>query len=161
MLRFFLVGLIAFPIALSPAVAANAPGAKAAEEAGPPIVFMTDLSSYEESAVTDSPAVGHLECALEPATLKFTWKMTYRDLTSPITSAAFHGPQGPGGEAGVMIAIPPTAFKSPMEGSVILTESQLESLLHGRVYMNVKTVKFPTGEIRGQLRRQRPKPPNT
>ena len=43
-----------------------------------------------------------------------------------------------------------------MEGSVTLNEGQLEYLLTGRMYVNLHTVKYPNGEIRGQLSRQRP-----
>ncbi len=128
---------------------------------GPPIVFIADLSAEEESAVTDSPGVGHLECVLERATLKFSWKLTYRNLSTPVIGAGFHGPQTPGGEAGVLIDIPASDLKSPIQGSATLTEGQLEYLLVGRMYVQIRTSKFPVGEIRGQLQRQRPKAPTT
>ena len=130
----------------------NQPGA------GMPIVFAADLSADEESAVTESPGIGRIECVLEPATQKLSWKLTYSGLTSPVTHAGFYGPQIPGGEAGVLIEINPKSLKSPVEGSVILDDGQLEYLLIGRMYVNVHTVKIPVGEIRGHLGRQRPKP---
>ena len=166
MLRISIVASLIFFAGLPPAFAQSAnlsklqgdASEKKAENA-PPIVFTAELSSYEESAVTDSPGIGHLECSLEPSTLKFSWKLTYTGLTSAVTNAAFHGPQIPGGEAGVLINLGPHGLKSPIEGSVILDEGQLEYLLIGRIYVNIKTVKFPVGEIRGQLARQRPKRP--
>ena len=131
------------------------------ENEGPPIVFYADLSADEESAVTVSPGVGHLECILDRKTLKFTWKLTYSGLTSPVIGAALHGPQTPGGEAGVLVDIGTKGLSSPIEGSANLTEGQLEYLLVGRMYVQVRTTKFPVGEIRGQLNRQRPKSPNS
>ena len=168
MLRIFIVALLIFLTGLSPTFAqssnlSNLQGDASEKKAdgGPPIIFTADLLADEESAVTESPGIGHLECALEPSTLKFSWKLTYTGLTSPVTAAAFHGPQTPGGEAGVLIDIGSKGLKSPIEGSVILNDGQLEYLLVGRIYVNIRTVKYPVGEIRGQLARQRPKSPNS
>ena len=45
---------------------------------------------------------------------------------------------------------------SPIEGSSILNEGQLEYLLTDRMYVNILTKKYPGGELRGQLARLRP-----
>ena len=52
-------------------------------------------------------------------------------------------------QAGVMITISP--LPSPMKGAAILTEDQSKALLSGNMYINVRTAKYPDGEIRGQL----------
>ena len=121
------------------------------ENEGPPIVFYADLNADEESAVTVSPGVGHLECVLDRATLKFSWKLTYSGLSTPVVGIGLHGPQTPGGEAGVLVDMGGNGLKSPLEGSAILTEGQLEYLLVGRMYVQIRTTKFPVGEVRGQL----------
>ncbi len=128
---------------------------------GPPIVFFADLSADEESAVTESPGVGRFECSLERETLKLTWKVTYSNTTSPLTSASIHGPQTPGGEAAVLIDLGGKGLKSPIEGSKIISPGDLEYLLTGRMYVNLHSVKYPAGELRGQLSRQRPKEPTS
>ena len=64
---------------------------------GPPIHFYADLSADEQSAVTDSPALGRADFILDRATLRFSWVVTYSDLTSAPTAAGLHGPQTPGG----------------------------------------------------------------
>jgi hypothetical protein len=156
--------LLSVQTARGQAVIEIAPAASSSEkngDDGPPIIFSADLSADEESAVTDSRGVGHIECTLEPSTLRFSWKLTYRALSSPVTSAAFHGPQTPGGEAGVLIDIGPKGLTNPSVGTVILNDGQLEYLLVGRIYVNIRTMRFPAGEIRGQLSRQRPKSPTT
>ena len=129
---------------------------KSADTEGPPIAFYTELSADEESAETYSPGKGRFDVTLDRKTLKFTWKVTYSGLTSPLTSASIHGPQTPGCEAGVLIDLAPKGLRAPLEGSVTLNEGQLEYLLTGRMYVNLHTVKYPNGEIRGQLSRQRP-----
>lgn len=123
---------------------------------GPPIVFYADLSADEESAETYSPGIGRFECSLERKTLKLTWKVTYQKLTSPVISAAIHGPQSPGAEAGVLIDLGGKGLISPIEGSAILNEGQLEYLLTDRMYVNILTKRYPVGELRGQLSRRRP-----
>jgi hypothetical protein len=134
-------------------------GGNVSTDDGPPIAFYADLSADEESAETYSPGAGRFDVTLDRKALKFSWKVTYANLTSPLTSAAIHGPQTPGGEAAPIIDLAPKGLRSPMEGSVILTEGQLEYLLTGRMYVNLHTVKYPRGELRGHLSRQRPSTP--
>ena len=123
---------------------------------GPPIEFYTDLSPDEESAVTDSPGTGHIEFVLERKTLKLSWKLTYGNLTSPVTSASLHGPQTPGGNAGVVVVLSPKGGASPIVGEAIINDGVLAYLMSDRLYVNVFTTKFKEGELRGQLKRRRP-----
>ncbi len=122
---------------------------------GPALEFFTDLASDEESAVTDSPGVGHAEFTLDRKTLRLTWKITFSGLTSAPTSISLHGPQTPGGNAGVLVNLAPKGIKSPLEGAAIIDDGQLEYLLTGRVYINLFTAKYKDGELRGQLKRRR------
>jgi len=131
------------------------------DRSGPPIAFWADLSADEESAVTESPGKGHIEFMLDRPTLTLTWKLTFSDLTSASTGAHIHGPQTPGGEAGALIDLAPKGVRSPIEGSKVLNDGELEYLLTGRMYVNIHTTRYPAGEIRGQLQRRRPKNPNS
>jgi hypothetical protein len=131
--------------------------ASAADDAdGPPIHFYADLSADEQSAVTDSPALGRAEFILERATLRFSWVVTYSDLTSAPTAAGLHGPQTPGGNAGLLVDIAESGLGSPIKGSTIITDGELDYMLTGKVYVNLRTVKFDLGELRGQIMRKRP-----
>jgi hypothetical protein len=123
---------------------------------GPPIHFFADLSADEQSAVTDSPALGRADFLLERATMKFSWTVTFRDLTSAPTAAGLHGPQTPGGNAGLLIDIAKSGLQSPISGSAIITDGQLDYLLTGKMYVNIRTIKFDLGELRGQIMRKRP-----
>jgi hypothetical protein len=127
-----------------------------------PIQFYANLSADEESAPTESPGKGRADFVLERATLKFSWTITYEGLTTPVTGVWIHGPQRPGTNAGKLIDLAQQGLKSPLQGSVILNEGQLEYLLAGRLYVNVFTTKYKDGgELRGQITRARLKPANS
>ena len=122
---------------------------------GPPILFRAELSPEEESHVVKSPAKGVATFTLERETMKFSWEVTFTDMTSPATAAHVHGPQTPGGNAGVLFPLAPGGVQSPFSGSVVLNEGQLEYILTGRAYVNVHTQKYPDGELRAQIMRVR------
>ncbi len=123
-----------------------------------PIRFEADLSADEQSAPTESPGTGHAEFTLERATLKFSWVVTFDKLTSPLTQAVVRGPQKPGTNAGVLFELGPATAKSPIKGSIVINDGQLEYLLAGRMYVNLHTTKWKDGELRGQIHRIREKP---
>jgi hypothetical protein len=135
-------------------------GSRPALAADPPIAFFAMLSPEEESVTTVSPGSGRAEFSLDRDTLRLSWRVAYRDLTSPATGVAVHGPQRPGTNAGVQIDLAPAGTKppvaAPLRGSTVLTEAQLEYLLSGRMYVNVRTTQYPAGELRGQIERQPP-----
>jgi hypothetical protein len=123
---------------------------------GPPIKFHTDLSADEQSAPTNSPGFGAAEFVLDRPTQRLDWTITYDKLTSDAVGAHIHGPQTPGGNAGVIFDLAPNGPKSPLVGSVVLNDGELEYLLTGRLYVNIHTTKYPAGELRGQIMRVRP-----
>lgn len=127
------------------------------DSSGPPINFYADLSADEESAVTESPGVGRVDLTLERSTLKISWKVTYSNLTSPEVGVHIHGPQTPGGEAGIIVDMAPQGIKNPTQGSAALTDGDMIYLVQDRLYVNLHTTKYPAGELRGQLKRARPK----
>ncbi len=128
----------------------------AAEEAGPPVRFFADLSADEQAATTLSPGVGRADFSLDRATLRFSWRVTYSKLTSAAIGAGVHGPQRPGTNAGVQIDLAPRSRNLPLTGSAVLTDAQLEYLLAGRMYVNIRTTRYPAGELRGQIQRVPP-----
>ena len=121
------------------------------------IVFLATLSADDQSAPTESPGTGSAEVRLERATLRITWKVTYKGLTSPATAAGLFGPENVGGNAGQFVNLAQHGLKSPIQGSTILTDGGFQYLITGRVYVNILTTRNKNGELRGQLRRQRKK----
>ncbi|MDX2145563.1 MAG: CHRD domain-containing protein [Rhodospirillaceae bacterium] len=123
------------------------------------IIFTAALSPDEQSIPTYSPATGFAEVRLERETLKITWKVTYKDATTPVIAAGLHGPENAGANAGQVVDLAPDGdFKSPIEGSQVLSDGVFQYLITGRMYVNLMTTKYKEGELRGQLRRQRAAP---
>lgn len=134
-----------------------APGIVAADEDGPPIHFKAEISAEDQSAYTESDGLGVARFVLERSTLEFSWVVEFSGLTSTAVALAVHGPDTVGGNAGVLFDLAPEGnISSPVQGSVILTQGQLQYLLTGKMYVNLRTRNYPLGELRGQVRRQRP-----
>ena len=145
-----------FFAALSVLLATSAVAADPVME-GPPIAFVAILSADNQSATTESPGSGRVDFLLDRPTTRLSWKATYKGTTTQVTGAHIHGPQRPGVNAGVLFDMAPNGLgKLPLEGSVILTDAQLEYLLSGRTYVNIHTTKYPEGELRGQIDRVPP-----
>lgn len=143
-------------ILLSCALGLGSAGAFAADAPLGPVKFFADLSADEQSATTISPGTGRADFSLERETLRLSWKVTYNKLTSAATGAHIHGPQRPGTNAGIQVDLAPKGLQPLLEGSAILTDAQLEYLLAGRMYVNIHSVRYPLGELRGQIQRRAP-----
>ena len=139
------------------ALGLSSAGAFAVDAPLGPVKFFADLSADEQSATTISPGKGRADFSLERDNLRLSWKVTYNKMTSAATGAHIHGPQRPGPNAGIQVDLAPKGLKLQLEGSAILTDAQLEYLLAGRMYVNIHSVTFPLGELRGQIQRLAPR----
>jgi hypothetical protein len=79
-------------------------------------------------------------------TVKFNIKI--RNLSSSEAGAHIHGPAGVGANAGILFTLPAGNHKV---GTWTYDESLEATILGGMTYVNVHTVNFPAGEIRGQI----------
>ena len=131
------------------------------DEDGPPIRWAAVLTDEQESAPTYSPGSGLAEFVLDRKTLRFSWKVNFTNLTSEVIGAAVHGPQTLGGEANALFDLAPKGLgKLPLEGSIVLHDGDIQLLTTDRFYVQIRTKKYPVGELRGQLVKQRPAKPN-
>lgn len=121
------------------------------------IIFAAELTDDDQSIPTESPGKGYAEVRLERATLKLTWKITFSGLTSKPIAAGLYGPENVGANAGQFLDLATRGLTSPLVGSKVLTDGESQYLITGRVYVNIHTTRYKDGELRGQLRRQRPK----
>jgi hypothetical protein len=137
-------------------VLAQAPGGGASAQTGPPVRFFANLSADEQSTTTISPGIGRADFSLERATLRLSWRVSFERLTSAAIGAAVHGPQRPGTNAGVQIDMGGARPRPLLTGSAVLTDAQLEYLLAGRMYVNIRSSRYPAGELRGQIQRLPP-----
>lgn len=129
------------------------------QDAGPahvhlgPVLFFADLTPGEQTATVVSSGRGRAEFSLDRATLTFSWNVSVERLTSRTLAVSVNGPQRPGTNAGVQIDLAPRGLAPKLRGSAVLTEAQLDYLLAGRMYVNVRSSRYPNGELRGQIQR--------
>ena len=127
------------------------------DRSGPPIRFSADLSAAPQRAPTVSDGRGHADFVLERDTLKLSWTVTFRDLTSEPSGLHIHGPVPAEGEAPAIFALAAESFRSPVAGEKILSMGEVAYLVQNLLYINLSTTKYPVGEIRGPVRKLRPK----
>lgn len=118
-----------------------------------PVRFYAELTPGEQTATVVSAGRGRAEFSLDRATLTFSWKVSLDRLSSRTLSVSVNGPQRPGTNAGVQIDLAPRGPAPNLRGSAVLTEAQLDYLLAGRMYVNVRSSRYPDGELRGQIQR--------
>lgn len=101
-------------------------------------------------AVTGSMGKGKMTGHYNSTTHMLYWHVAFSHLTSKVTMAHFHGPAKPGENGPVLVPIS-GPHASPITGHAKITDDQAKVMLDGMSYVNVHTVKFPAGEIRGQV----------
>jgi hypothetical protein len=139
--------------------------------------FHATLTGYEEVPAISTAASGRFKATLNDAGDELTWKLTYRDVSTPVQQAHIHfGQKGvnggvsaflcsnlPGAPAGTQ-ACPATSAKltgivraqdvvGPVDQGIAPGElGELVSAMRaGVTYANVHSDAFPNGEIRGQI----------
>ncbi len=127
------------------------------DRSGPPIHFYADLSDDAEHLPTDSPGVGRADFVLERDTLKLSWTVRFKDLTSQTTGLHIHGPVPAEGLAPPIFDLAPERFTSPVEGEKILSQGEVAYFVQHLVYVNLHTTRYPEGELRGPVRKIPPK----
>lgn len=114
-------------------------------------VFHADLSSENQTRLTVSPATGTADLSLDLTDLTLTWELHFTDLQSKPIAASLHGPAQPGANGLAFVDLAPEGIKSPLKGSAVLTEAEVQYLLAGWTYVEITTEKFPYGETRGPV----------
>ena len=149
-------------LALAAVLAGCASGPGPRPSAPPPVpdqmpemaAFSAHLSGRDAVPASDSAAQGELVAVLNRNTGLLRWKLSYSGLSGPVRSASFHSP-GMEGEVAPAVLSLGRSVQSPTEGRAMLTPHQRADLLTGQWYVNVSTVRYPDGELRGQLIEQR------
>ena len=104
------------------------------------------------SSLGSGSSVLRLSADEKSATVTFT----YSNLTTPVTSTHIHGPADPGQSGGVLFDLDGTPVQA--DGSFLWTFTQVgtvtpaqivQALKTGRIYINVHSSRYPSGEIRG------------
>lgn len=148
-------GLLAAVLAAVLAGCASAPGPR---RAPPPVpdqmpelaAFSAHLNGQQAVPTNDSRAQGELVAVLNRNTGLLRWKLTFSGLSGPVRGANFHSP-GMAGEVAQPVLSLGRSVLSPSEGRAMLSARQRADLLAGQWYINLRTARYPDGEIRGQL----------
>jgi hypothetical protein len=113
--------------------------------------FTAVLTGGQEVPQNDSEAFGVVFVTFDTITKTLCYSITFNNLGSDETAAHFHGPAAPGQDAGVVFSITPVPGKSKNGCVGPLSTRQIRELDKGQWYINVHSVGFPEGEIRGQV----------
>lgn len=136
----------------------------------------TRLSGFQEVPALSTAARGTFEARLAPTS--FTYEISYRDLSSPVTQAHIHfGQKGVNGGVSVFLCsnlgngpagtqacpTPSGTVKGTVTAANVIGpagqgisagefDELLRAMRSGVTYANVHTQDFPGGEVRGQIR---------
>jgi hypothetical protein len=116
-------------------------------------VFVVPMSPAQEVPPPASSATGTGTFVLDPATRKFSARLTVAGMAA--TAAHIHA-AAPGVNGPIIFPLTETAAGSGVWVSAAdstLSEAQLAALNAGGLYFNAHSVAFPNGEIRGQIAR--------
>ncbi len=118
----------------------------------PAIAFETELDGSQEVPATGSPGSAVANYTIDINTGVVTGSMPFTGLTSAATAAHFH--QAPVGVNGPII-LGLTGGAGSTSGiwtiSGMFTAAELTALGSDQIYLNIHSVNFPNGEIRGQV----------
>src|SRR6266404_910701 len=113
--------------------------------------FKAALNGSNEVPPTQSRGSGYFEAVYRPSTKVLEYRLNLVGLSGPITTGYLHGPAVPGENAEKVSPINIPIYDNTIWDGVTLTEEQAAEVLAGRWYVNVMTIEYPDGEIRGQI----------
>jgi len=126
------------------------------DRSGPAIYFDATLWDGPQRAPTESDGTGRAEFKLERDTLRLTWTVTFDALTSAPTGLHVHGPVPAEGLAPVLFPLTDGVIESPVRGERTLSTGEVSILVQNWAYVNLHTSRYPEGEIRGGIKKNRP-----
>ncbi len=102
---------------------------------------------------TGSPGTGYAAVTIDEDAEDYSavWHVTWENLSSPVTGIHFHF-GAPGQEGPIRVDVGAiSGLTSPSIGATIVPNGPIHELMDGLWYINIHTVNFPDGEIRGQV----------
>ncbi|UGS36435.1 CHRD domain-containing protein [Capillimicrobium parvum] len=143
-------------VILAAAIPAGLAGAASSQK------YDATLKGSSEVPKSSSKATGHAEFTIAPNGRSIRYEITAKGLTGPAQASHIHLGR-PGQAGGVLISISTKPFSLPRAGRLtakqftavgnVKTFAQaVRAMKAGRTYVNIHTMQFPAGEIRGQVR---------
>jgi hypothetical protein len=140
-------GVAFAPVAPPPPPTATA-SATATIPAGPCLRYTVALDGAQETPPNNSPATGSANIVIDTGQNTLAYTIAYTGLVAPETAAHIHGFAPRGAPAGVLFPLP---AGNPKAGVITYAEAQEANILAGLTYINIHSLTFPGGEIRGQI----------
>jgi hypothetical protein len=112
--------------------------------------FIAHLNGSQSTPPVDTAATGTGNLTLNPDDT-ITCSLTTTGLTGGTEGHIHLAEAGVAGQLKVLLTGGPTTWSCPTAPAHVLTPSQKDALLDGRLYMNVHSTVHPDGDIRGQL----------
>jgi Ca2+-binding RTX toxin-like protein len=137
-----LVGVVALPAAVPAAHSAAVQS------------FTATLSGTQETPPNDSGASGSATVSLNDAENQIVVSVAFEGLSSQSTAGHIHGPATKGKTAPVVVnflGFPTGVTAGSYQRTFNVAADLVAALKTGKLYVNVHSVKVPSGEIRGQL----------
>lgn len=115
--------------------------------------FSATINGAQEVPANASPGTGTATLVLNNSQTQLSYSVTYQNLTSNRTAAHIHGPAAPGTNAGVLHGLQNQTgtTSGSMNGVWNLSATNVTQLFNGLLYINIHSVNFSPGEIRGQI----------
>jgi len=123
-----------------------------------PVTFLFTLDGDQVVGSVDTTATGMGIVRFDQENSQISWDIVYEQLhqdpNTEITSGYLRGPSEPNEAGDIQIDILANSVSAEELVSLVpmaLSEQQIEDLLSGLWYVEIATVRNPTGEIRGQI----------
>ena len=110
-----------------------------------------DLNGSNEVPPTQSRGSGYFSAVYRPSTKVLEYRLNLVGLSGPVTMGYLHGPAEPAENAQQVAPINIPIYDNTIWDGVTLTEEQAAEVVAGRWYVDVRTIQYPDGEIRGQI----------
>jgi len=120
-------------------------------------IFTAYLNGAQQVPAAATSATGYARVDLNEGAGTITFTVVFNGLTSAQTLSHIHAPAPIGANASVIIDFGTVGGTSgTISGTRSITPTQIAQLRAHQGYVNVHSVNFPNGEIRGQLGVERP-----
>lgn len=114
--------------------------------------FNVTINGAQEVPASGSPGVGSAIAIYDNVSGAMTINGTYSGLTSAVVASHLHGFAPAGSNNSVLFNLTNTGGTSgTISASNFIPVANAALVLGGQTYINIHTVQFPGGEIRGQL----------
>ena len=119
--------------------------------------FTAFINSAQEVPTNGSTATGYGRVFLNETAGTISFTVVFSGLSSNQQAAHIHAPGAIGVNGGVIINLGnPGGTSNSITGTSPITPAQIAQLRAHQAYINIHSVNFPGGEIRGQLAAKRP-----